>query len=103
MVSNQHTRQLTATLIRDQIAVANQQVQLDKSLYCQKMVNSNFYSNTLTGLLLSNELNLKNAQLRELYYYKVKMMRVELSELSEKLEKFKLSLKSYIEKTDGKK
>ncbi len=103
MISNQHTRQLTATLIKDQIAVANQQIQLDKSHYLHKMENSNFYSNTLTGLLLCNELNLKNAQLRELYYYKVQMMRVELSELSEKLEKFKLSLKSYIEKTDGNK
>lgn len=101
MISNQHSRQLTTHLIKDQIAVTQQQLQLEKSLYCQTMEKSNFYSNTLTGLLLCNELSLKNAQLRELYYYRVQMMRTELSELSEKLEKFKLSLKLYMEKPDG--
>lgn len=105
MISNHYTRQLTATLIKDQIAVIHQQTQLDKSLYYRSLADSNFCSNTLTGLLLCNELGLKNAQIRELYYYKVQMMRTELSELSEKLEKFKLSLKAYIEKekTDGNK
>jgi len=99
MISNQYTRQLTTSLINDQIAVTNQQLQIEKSIYGHMMEKSNFYSNTLTGLLLCNELSLKNAQLRELYYYKVQMMRTELSELSEKLERFKLSLKLYLEKT----
>jgi hypothetical protein len=69
-----------------------------KNEICPSVSENNIYVNTLVGLELSNELTRKNIQMKEICYYKIKMMKSELNNLSKKLEEFKGALKVYSEK-----
>jgi adenylate kinase family enzyme len=92
------SQKLVISLIKEQIAIADQQQQLIEDHSCPTIEDSRLYVNTLTGLKICNDINLRNAQLKELYFYRIKMMRSELNDLSLKLEKFKDTLKIYSDK-----
>lgn len=96
--SSIHTKNLVISLIRDQISIADQQQKLVENSTYPSVADSRMYVNTLAGLAVCNELSLKNSQLKELYFYKIKMMRQELNGLSQKLEQFKDCLKGYADK-----
>lgn len=98
LYSSIHTKNLVISLIREQISIADQQQNLVKKRTCPGVEESRMYINTMAGLSVCNELSLKNTQLKELYFYKIKMMRHELNGLSRKLEQFKDCLKTYAEK-----
>jgi hypothetical protein len=98
LYSNIHHKNLIVSLIREHISIADQQQQLLENNICPSVAETKMYVHTISGLSMCNELSLRNAQLKELYYYKIKMMRHELNGLSQKLEQFKDALKVYSEK-----
>ncbi len=61
---------------------------------------SGFYSKTLTNLSICNELVLTNIQLKELNHYKIKMLRIRITEIAARIENFKSLLKAFYQKFD---
>jgi hypothetical protein len=98
MQSNVYTQQLVDLLAKEQHIICMQQKYFLKNAICPSVTENNIYVNTLVGLELSNEMTRKNIQMKEICYYKIKMMRSELSNLSKKLEEFKGALKNYSQK-----
>ncbi len=102
MQSNVYTQQLIDYLVKEQHVIKVQQKHYIKNQICPDLTENSIYVNTLVGLELSNEMNRKNIQMKEICYYKIKMMRSELFNLSRKLEEFKDTLKVYSEKLNNK-
>lgn len=98
LYSNIHHKNLVISLIREHMSIADQQQHLLKNAICPGVEETSMYVHTISGLSICHELSLRNAQLKELYFYKIKMMRHELNNLSQKLEQFKDALKVYSEK-----
>ncbi|MDO1445614.1 hypothetical protein Q0590_05105 [Rhodocytophaga aerolata] len=98
MQSNVYTQQLVDYLAKEQHIICMQQKYYLKNAICPSLSENNIYVNTLVGLELSNELTRKNIQMKEICFYKIKMMKNELNNLEKKLEEFKGALKIYSEK-----
>ncbi len=103
MQSNVYTQQLMDYLVKEQHIICKQQKYYLKNGICPDVTENSIYVNTLVGLELSNEMNRKNIQMKEICYYKIKMMRSELFNLSRKLEEFKDTLKVYSDKLNNNK
>lgn len=60
-----------------------------------------FYVKSLTSMAICNHLLLNNIQLKELNYYKIKMLHLRINEVSQRIEKFKALLKLAVSKFEA--
>lgn len=102
-LSNNQSQQLVIDLIQEHISLADQQQYLVENCRCPHVNDSRLQLQYIVGFMIGNELNQKNTQMKELYYHKIRMMRVELNTLSQKLEKFQEAMKLYADRYKGKK
>lgn len=59
-----------------------------------------FYLKSLASLSVCNQLLINNAQLKEINYYKIKMLHSRISEVASRIENFKALLKLVVNKSE---
>ncbi len=103
MPSTIHSKQLVQQFEEEQRNIIFQQNELLCEAETIGISQSSFYSKTLTNLSVCNELVLTNIQLKEINHYKIKMLRVRISEIAARIENFKNVLKTFYQKSDSSK